>query len=464
MISNFSPNYTRVLDSEFPAGSYPVEIGPDDHLPSAHILLVDDNPNNLKVLSEAIQGYGWKALMATDGESAIEQIEYAKPDLILLDVMMPGIDGFETCHRLKTNPVTQNIPIIFMTALSDSAEKIKGLEMGAVDYITKPFQHEEVVARVKLHLKLAYLTQTLEQRVQERTTELTHSLQQLQQTQLQLVQHEKMSALGNLVAGVAHEINNPVGFLKGNIQPALDYIHDLFGLIDLYQQKYPTPDPDIQSEIEAIDLDFLREDLPKLVGSMQEGVERIRSISTSLRTFSRADSDYPVSFNLHEGLDSTILILKHRLKGNEYRPEIEVIKHYGPVPNVECFAGQLNQVLLNILANAIDALDDASQTRPLSDHATRLNQITISTGLTHNQQRVQIRIKDNGVGMSEQIKQKIFDYSFTTKAVGKGTGLGLAIAQQIIVEKHQGTIDVHSVLGQGTEFCLEIPLQAKVVV
>jgi DNA-binding response OmpR family regulator len=178
-----------------------------------HILLVDDNPNNLKVLSEAIIGCGWKALMATDGESAIEQTEYAHPDLILLDVMMPGIDGFETCRRLKANPHTQNTPVIFMTALADATDKVKGLEIGAVDYITKPFQQEEVIARLKLHLKISHLTRTLEERVQERTAQLTQSVQDLQQTQLQLIQSEKMSTLGQLVAGIGHEINNPVGLL-----------------------------------------------------------------------------------------------------------------------------------------------------------------------------------------------------------------------------------------------------------
>ncbi|MCL1471039.1 trifunctional serine/threonine-protein kinase/ATP-binding protein/sensor histidine kinase [Argonema antarcticum] len=281
----------------------------------------------------------------------------------------------------------------------------------------------------------------------------------LKQAQVKIVQSEKMSALGNLVAGVAHEINNPVGFLSGNITPALDYINDLFGLIDLFQQEYPNYSAAIQEEIEAIDLDYIREDLPKLVGSMHEGVTRIKAISTSLRIFSRGDSDRPVSFNIHDGLDSTIMILKHRLKANDTRPEIRVIKKYGDLPKVEGYAGQINQVFMNLLANAIDALDESNQGRIYAEIA---NQITIKTALSPDQKQVMIYIKDNGVGMSEAVREKIFDDLFTTKGVGKGTGLGLAIARQIVVEKHSGTLEVNSTLGQGAEFAISIPVKANV--
>ncbi|MEG3986700.1 AAA family ATPase [Microcoleus sp. S28C3] len=279
---------------------------------------------------------------------------------------------------------------------------------------------------------------------------------ELKQAQIKIVQSEKMSALGNLIAGVAHEINNPVGFLVGNIQPALEHIKDLFGLLDLYQQKYPQLDPEIQEEIEDIDLDYIREDLPKLVGSMREGVKRIRNISTSLRTFSRADTNYPVACNIHDGIDSTIMILKHRLKANETRPEIKVIREYGNLPQVECYAGQLNQVFMNLLANAIDALDESNQGRPYAGIA---NQITIKTESDGNKNQAIIRIKDNGVGMSEAVRDKIFEELFTTKGVGKGTGLGLAIARQIVVEKHSGILEVNSALGQGAEFLITIPVK-----
>jgi predicted ATPase/signal transduction histidine kinase len=300
-----------------------------------------------------------------------------------------------------------------------------------------------------------------EARLRQQTGELEQAIRELQQAQTRIVQSEKMSALGNLVTGVAHEINNPIGFLSGNIQPALSYINDLFGLIDLYQQKYPAPDTEIQDEIETIDLDYIRQDLPKLVGSMREGVKRIKEISASLRTFSRADTDYPVACNIHDGIDSTLLILKHRLKANESRPEIRVITSYGNLPQVECYAGQLNQVFMNTLANAIDALEDSNQGRSFAEIQANPNQITVTTELSSDRTQAIIRIQDNGVGMTDTVKQKLFDHLFTTKQVGKGTGLGLAIAKQIIVEKHGGEIQVNSELGQGAEFRITLPLTAN---
>ncbi len=297
----------------------------------------------------------------------------------------------------------------------------------------------------------------LYQQSQEYAQKLELYLSDLKQMQLQLVQNEKMSALGNLVAGVAHEINNPVGFIAGNLQPAQEYVGDLFNLIDLYQEKFPHPGVEIEAEIEEMDLEYLREDLPKLIGSMNEGVDRIRNISTSLRTFSRADSDRPVSFNIHDGLESTLLILKHRLKASEFRPAIEVVKEYGKLPLVKCFPGQLNQVFMNVLANAIDALEESNKGRCFSEIKARPNQITVQTVMSESKNQVLIRIKDNGVGMSGSVKENIFNHLFTTKPVGQGTGLGLSIAHQIVVEKHGGTLTVNSSLGQGSEFVISIP-------
>ena len=297
----------------------------------------------------------------------------------------------------------------------------------------------------------------LYQQSQEYAQKLELYLSDFKQMQLQLVQNEKMSALGNLVAGVAHEINNPVGFIAGNLQPAQEYLGDLFNLIDLYQEKFPNPGREIETEIEDMDLEYLREDLPKLIGSMQEGVDCIRNISTSLRTFSRADSDRPVSFNIHDGLESTLLILKHRLKASEFRPAIEVVKEYGKLPLVKCFPGQLNQVFMNVLANAIDALEESNKERSFSEIKALPNQITVQTALSEDNNQVLIRIKDNGVGMSAEVKENIFNHLFTTKSVGQGTGLGLSIAHQIVVEKHGGTLLVNSSLGEGSEFVISIP-------
>jgi signal transduction histidine kinase len=420
------------------------------------ILLVDDTPTNLKVLAEALQGQGWKTLMAADGESAIEQVEYLRPDLILLDVMMPGIDGFETCRRLKANPSSQDIPIIFMTALSDTLDKVKGLELGAVDYITKPFQQEEVIARTKLHLHLSQLTLHLEQQVAERTQALSDSLAQLQTTQLQLVQSEKMSTLGQMVAGIGHEINNPINFISGNLKHVNEYTEDLLRLIALYQQKLPN-DTEIAELQEEIDLDYLSRDLPNMVRSMKEGTSRLQEISLSLRTFARSDVTHTVSYQVEEGLNSTIMLLGHRIKANDHRPTIQVVKQYQATPKINCYAGQLNQVFMNLIANAIDALEEVTpESRATVEN--RPDQIMITTEVNPESQTLLIRIRDNGMGMSELVKARIFEPTFTTKAVGKGTGLGLPISRQIIEEKHQGKLDCVSVVGQGTEFVITLPL------
>jgi predicted ATPase/signal transduction histidine kinase len=281
--------------------------------------------------------------------------------------------------------------------------------------------------------------------------------QQLEQSQLQIVQSEKMASLGNLVAGVAHEINNPIGFLNGSIKNTKDYMQDLLGHLALYQQHHPDAAVPVQENAEAIDLEFLTEDLLKLLDSMKGASDRIKGISKSLRTFSRADTEHKVSADLHDGIDSTLLILKYRIKGNDYRPEIKIIQDYGDLPSIECFPGQLNQVFMNILANAIDVFDEAAQQSALADLKTNPQQITIQTRLTPNM--VEIGIRDNGKGMSDAVKAKIFDHLFTTKEVGKGTGLGLAIARQIVLEKHGGSLEVQSVLGEGTEFCIRLPIE-----
>ncbi|MBF2066649.1 MAG: hybrid sensor histidine kinase/response regulator [Calothrix sp. C42_A2020_038] len=418
---------------------------------SGLILIVDDTPTNLDVISEALSDAGFDVAIATSGERALQQVERRLPDVILLDVMMPGINGFETCRRLKANSITCDIPVIFMTALSDTDSKVEALELGAVDYITKPFQEKEVLARVKTHLQLRRLTQDLENQVKQKAFEL-------QTSQLQLIQSEKMSALGQLVAGIAHEINNPVSFISNNISHAEVYIKDLLKLIDCYQHYYPQAFIEIQNEIDAIELEYLREDLPKVIESMQAGIHRIKDISTSLRTFSRSDDKLPVCFDIHTGIDSTLLILKHRLKASDIRPEIKVIKEYGQIPKINCYAGQMNQVFMNILANAIDALEERNVGLTFQEIEVNSNLIYIKTELSADSKSVLIYFKDNGIGMISEVKDKMFNYLYTTKQVGKGTGLGLAIVRQIVMEKHCGNITVNSEFGQGTEFIIEIPI------
>ena len=308
--------------------------------------------------------------------------------------------------------------------------------------------------------KLEEYNHNLEQKVSERTQELEHknqdlsqTLEQLQRTQAQLIQTEKLSSLGQMVAGIAHEINNPVSFISGNVHYAREYVKDLLSLIEVYQQEYPTPTPSIEEIISEIDPDFLIEDLHKVLNSMKVGADRIQKIVQALRTFSRLDESQLKSVDLHDGLESTLLILQNRLKPQKKRPEIKIIKNYSRLPLVNCYAAQVNQVLMNVLSNAIDALNDAWEKNPISGFKP---QITIQTEFIVDF-FVKIRIADNGCGMSEAVQQKIFDPFFTTKPVGSGTGLGLSIAHSIIVEKHHGQLTCQSTLGKGTEFIIELP-------
>ncbi|MFB2919838.1 trifunctional serine/threonine-protein kinase/ATP-binding protein/sensor histidine kinase [Aerosakkonema funiforme] len=309
-------------------------------------------------------------------------------------------------------------------------------------------------------------SKTLERRVDERTLELREknqqlqqTLQELQQTQTQLIQNEKMSSLGQLVAGIAHEINNPVNFIYGNLNHARQYLEDLLHLIRVYD-KYSNNSPEIEAEIEASDFEFVRTDFPKIIDSMQVGADRIRQIVLSLRNFSRLDEADMKSVDIHSGIDSSLLILQHRLKEKVGNPPIEVIKDYGQLPKVECYPGQLNQVFMNILTNAIDALYDREYTDKNSVHAKQSPYIRICTDVLDNGW-VLIKIADNGPGMREEIRQKLFDPFFTTKPVGSGTGLGLSITYQIVVEKHGGKLKCSSVPGEGAEFVIEIPVKQQ---
>jgi two-component system NtrC family sensor kinase len=354
----------------------------------------------------------------------------------------------------------------------------KSIPANEIQYLASTFDevfrqlevHEKLQAEIAQRRQIESTLRESEARERAKSQELERTLDHLKQTQARLIQTEKISSLGQLVAGVAHEINNPVNFIHGNLTHVEDYSKDLLRLIHLYQTHYPEPHGDIQTEAEEMDLGFLEEDLPKILQSMKIGTDRIRQIVLALRTFSRMDEAEFKAVNIHEGIDSTLLILQHRLKPRPEHPEIEIVREYGELPPVECYPGQLNQVFMNILANAIDALEEQNSS-PILGNASFVNpetppspqhRITIRTAVV-DCEWIHIAIADNGPGMPLSVQRQIFNPFFTTKPVGKGTGMGMAISYQIITEKHGGTLTCESISGEGTEFVIRIPIQQRAV-
>ncbi|MEG4408563.1 ATP-binding protein [Microcoleus sp. MON2_D5] len=315
-----------------------------------------------------------------------------------------------------------------------------------------------------LNQKKASLLKKLTQEFREsenilkaRMSTLEKALENQQTMQLKLIEAEKMSALGILVAGIAHEINNPVNFIYGNITYVNDYAGDLLKLLAMYQDRYPETDAEIEAFIDKIDLNFLREDLLKTLSSMKVGSERIREIVLTLRNFARVDEAEKKPVNIHEGIDSTLLILQNLTKEKPGHAAIKIVKNYGQLPKIECYAGQLNQVFMNIINNAVDAVRERDQKLSIGEIEANPSQIVITTSI-FSENWTRISIKDNGLGMDETVKGKIFNPFFTTKPVGHGTGLGLSISYQIVVDKHGGRLECISAMGEGTEFVIEIPI------
>ncbi|MEZ2226214.1 response regulator [Microcoleus sp.] len=556
-----------------------------------NILIVDDLIENLQLLSDVLFKLGYTVRSVTSGVMALKTIKVKCPDVILLDIKMPQMDGYEVCKAIKSDENIRHIPVIFISALDDVFDKVKAFESGGIDYITKPFHIEEVVARLENQLIIQRQQRLLEKEInirreaeevlyqsrallasvlnssldgiaalqavrnpvtgeiddfrclvvnpviarvfkrtreqiigklvlkkilhriapelfngfvnivengeslakdfyyesvsswfhfvavklgdgfaitirditarkqaefqlQEQAESLKITLRELKRTQAKLIHSEKMSSIGNLVAGVAHEINNPVNFIHGNLSPATEYFQDLLNLVKLYQQHLPDPPPEIQAEIKAINLDFLQEDLLKLLNSMQIGTERIQEIVLSLRNFSRHDEAEFKRVDIHQGIDNTLMLLQNRLKATLKNPEITVIKNYGELPLIECYSGQLNQVFINIINNAIDSVH--------AHFTGDIPKIIIQTQV-HNNHGISIKISDNGWGIAKELQSKLFDPFFTTKQVGEGTGLGLFICHQIVVDKHGGDLYCHSILGKGAEFVIEIPIKKHTV-
>ncbi|MEM9091903.1 MAG: ATP-binding protein [Cyanobacteria bacterium P01_F01_bin.53] len=419
---------------------------------TAQILVVDDEPDVESLISfkfrREIRQEKYAFSFASNGAEAYEKVVAAATneadiDLVMTDLNMPVMDGLELLSQL--NALTQTPRTVVVSAYSDMDNIRAAMNRGAFDFLTKPLNFQDLV--VTLEKTLAAVEADRQQRLQ------------LKQTQMQLMQSDKMSSLGQMMASVAHEINNPVNFLVGNLEPAKEYIHDLLRLTALYRDHVAEPSPAIESCIQEIDLDFLRADLPRLFTSLEMGTLLIRELSLSLRNFSRVDAAQKQVVDIHEGIKSTQVILNSRLKAKQERPAIELIRDYGELPEVSCYPGQLNQVVMNLLANAIDAIEEQTQGRTYEEIEASPNTIRICTEVI-NDDWVRIAIADNGPGMTEDTLAKLFEPFFTTKPIGKGTGLGLAISQQIIVEKHGGRLFCESTLGEGTRFMIELPVDA----
>ncbi|TAE52481.1 MAG: GAF domain-containing protein [Oscillatoriales cyanobacterium] len=415
--------------------------------------------------------------------SIVNYVARTQKDLVLNNAASDGLfteDPYIVSSQPKS--ILCN-PVIYQGQLTGILYLENNLAVGAFSP-----ERLQVLKVLTSQVAIALENAKLYAKAQQKSQQLEQSLHKLQQTQAQLVQTEKISSLGQLVAGVAHEVNNPVGFISGNLHHANDYVRDLICIVNLYQQHYPQPVQEIAEAAEDMELDYLMEDLPKMLGSMQLGTDRIRDIMQSLRNFSRVDGNEKKPADIHAGIESTLMILQHRLKANAERPSIQVIKEYGDLPAVECYSGQLNQVFMNLLSNAIDALDESNASRTYADIDKHPNIITVCTEVKdvkeegirkkeegrgnkeeerENKEEVRggksesfavIRIKDNGPGMPESTRCKLFDPFFTTKPEGKGTGLGLSISYQIVVEKHGGAIECISEPGKGAEFVIAIPL------
>ena len=375
---------------------------------------------------------------------AIQYLSDQRFDVVLLDLSLPDSFGLDTVKQL--HELAPDIPVVVLTGVDDRELALQAMAIGAQDYL------------VKGQISAQLLERAVRYAIERKKAEVQIIKQERELNQLKLIHREKMATLGHLVASVAHEINNPVNFIYANLTHVDNYTWDLLALIELYKQGDVHTTPDIQDKIEEIDLDFLREDLPKTLSSMKMGAERICELVLTLRNFSRLDEAKMKAVNIHEGIDSTLLILRDRLKEKSGQPAIQIIKEYGNLPLVECYAGQLNQVFMNILSNAIDALSqadpDGSKEVIKNYHPT----ITIRTQVLDSN-RVGISIKDNGSGITESVKTQLFEPFFTTKEVGRGTGLGLSISYQIVAENHGGQLKCISVPGQGAEFLLEIPIK-----
>jgi signal transduction histidine kinase len=399
-------------------------------------LLWDGYEDDFAPIDLQLSSSDWPCFDAlTDGQEFVLSPIDAPIEPNLSDIL--GVDEFILCLVQSANSATQ-----YLIVLGNTARRAK-----LFSRVTAESDYLVVLSNLLAQISGAIGQARLYQATRDQAETLQATISKLQTTQSQLIQTEKMSSLGQLVAGIAHEVNNPINFISGNLNYANTYTNDLFKLISAYQQSHPEASASVQTTLAEIDFDFLQTDFPQVISSMQIGANRIQEIVLSLRNFSRMDESEFKDVNIHEGIDSTLLILQHRLKASHERPMINLVKQYAELPLIKCAAGLVNQVFMNLISNAIDAMEGTDQRSP---------EIQICTAMEND--GILIKIIDNGPGIPEHLRHRLFDPFFTTKPVGKGTGLGLSISYQIITEKHTGKLECHSTIGLGTGFWIWLPL------
>ncbi len=415
------------------------------------VFIVDDDQGSRQLLNDTLSSKGYVTRCLASGELALQAALDEPPDLILLDVMMPEMDGFEVCRLLKENPATRFIPVVMVTCLNEKAMRLKGIAAGADDFISKPIDTTEILLRTRnlllvkqYHDLLREHAEILEQQVRQRTEELEKAIAELKATQQQMVQQEKMAMVGQLTAGLAHEINNPIGFIASNVGSLGKYCEKLLIFVEAQQAALLSGQPDqqqadlIREQRRQLKIDYIVKDLPEMILETQEGVERIKSIIKDLKCFSRADDSEQKLADINQCLESTLNVAKNELK---YKAKVR--REYGELPQVLCYPQQLGQVFMNLLVNAAHAIDTQGE-------------ITVRSW--NDEGRIFVAISDTGCGIPEQQRARIFEPFFTTKAAGKGTGLGLSISNEI-VRNHGGEIRVESEPGKGSTFTVSIPLE-----
>ena len=412
-----------------------------------NVMVIDDTPGNLELLDDILSGKNYEVRLFPAGNLGLRSAKNNPPDLILLDIMMPDMDGYEVCKELKKNQILRDIPVIFISAKGEIFDKVKAFESGGVDYITKPFQVEEVVARVDAHIKIRSYQLALE----EKNQILKKALDELAETQNQLIQKEKMASLGTLTAGIAHEINNPINAVNSSSISLDRFLKKLFSLIDYYNELLVNKDNDteqlIKSYKDEIDYNNIIEGINVLTGNIRNGAERTANIVENLKIFTHIDQAEKKAVNIHRNIDSSLELLKSKFKG-----KLNIKKNYGEIPNIVCYAGKMNQVFINLFSNAISAIED-------KEIKTEKEEIIITTELTADNQ-LMISVRDTGIGIPKDKIKRIFEPFYTTKSIGSGTGLGLSITHGII-RSHSGTINVTSEIGKGTTFTILIPIVAE---